>query len=167
MSTPQRFAAAMASLIAQRFKRYKPTPRKYLVDDTKLRLTYQGKRGSRAEATSIHPKLLTDTQEEELLELIDRLTIRSLAPTPAILENLVQEIIHTHPGTRWVERFVKRYGNRVKSPYLRTIDAARVIADNSKYYSNWLDQVSIVVRPRLHNNNLFCTSLSVQSKNTQ
>jgi hypothetical protein len=136
-----RFRAAIGSLKAQKVARFVPTAKKYGVDETRLRLTFQGKRGTKADAISTYHKLLTTTQEEELLLLIESLTIRSLAPTPTILENLVEELIGKRPGTRWVERFVKRYGDRVKSPYLRTIDSARVVADNSKHYSDWFHQV--------------------------
>ena len=57
----------------------------------------------------------------------------------------MQESTGVRPGTRWVARFVTRYGDRVKSPYLRTIVSVRVVADNSKHYSNWFEQVYALV----------------------
>jgi hypothetical protein len=131
-----RFRAAIGSLKAQKVARFVPTAKKYGVDETRLRLTFQGKRGTKADAISTYHKLLTTTQEEELLLLIESLTIRSLAPTPTILENLIEKFIDKRPGTRWMERFIKQYKDRVKSLYLSIINSAHIITDNNKYYNN-------------------------------
>jgi hypothetical protein len=48
---------------------------------------------SKAKATFIYYKLLTNTQEELLIDYINKLTICGLAPTTHIVKNLVKEII--------------------------------------------------------------------------
>jgi hypothetical protein len=80
---------------------------------------------SRAEATSTHHKLLTDMQEEALIEKINKLTFRGLPPTSRIVKNIAEEIIGREVNKNWTAHFVKWYSKWLKSIYLRKIDNLR------------------------------------------
>ncbi|KAF2180862.1 hypothetical protein K469DRAFT_692415 [Zopfia rhizophila CBS 207.26] len=62
-----------------------------------------------------------------------------------ILENLVLEIVHKPIGERWVERFRKRYSERISSIYLRLIDKTRQVADNSAYFEHYFQHLGEII----------------------
>jgi len=96
---------------------------------------------SRAEATSIHTKLLTTAQELELIKYINKLSDRGLPPTHQILENLVVEIVKHPIGENWTHNFVERYADTIKSVYLRPLDNSRKIADISAHFEHFYQTV--------------------------
>jgi hypothetical protein len=138
------FELALASIKAQKIKRYKATADKYVVEPTALRLYSQGKRTTRAEAAAIHNKLLSNVQEKAILGHIETLTLKGLPPTKEILENLIVELLHRPIGVNWVTRFIVRYSDEISSPYLRAIDNSRRIADNTKNFEQYYTRVCII-----------------------
>jgi hypothetical protein len=97
---------------------------------------------SREEFTSSELKLLTDGQEEVLLNNIDRLDKKGLFITPRILRNIVQELLGHPIGKNWVYNFVKRYSDRITTPYLKGFDRERQIADNPITIRHYFTNVS-------------------------
>jgi hypothetical protein len=96
---------------------------------------------SNREATSIHKQLLTDAQENVLLEHISKLTARGLPPTPQMLRNIVNKAVGHEVGECWVRRFCGRHKDRIKSLYLRGIDNSRKVADNSEHFEHFYQTV--------------------------
>ena len=66
--------------------------------------------------------LPTSVEEEVLVARINLLSARGLPLTPAMIGNLVCEIIKGHVGERWVDRFIKRHKDVLTSVYLTAID---------------------------------------------
>ena len=135
---------AIALLKSQEKPDFTTVAKKYNLDRTTLWRRFNGKTVSRAEATSLHKKLLTDAQEQVLLDYIKQLSIRGMPPTPQMLESMVVEMIKKPVGEAWVRRFCTRYENQVTSVYLRCIDQDRQIADNSAYFQHFYEQVSLI-----------------------
>jgi hypothetical protein len=63
------------------------------VNRTTLSKRFRLKTRSRAENVSYNKKLLTDTQEALLLNIINYLSNKGLHPTPIIIKNLIEEAI--------------------------------------------------------------------------
>jgi hypothetical protein len=90
---------------------------------------YLGQIVSRQEATYLYYSLLTRTQEEASISQINKLTVRGLPPTSAIIRNLAGEIIRVKVYKNWVSRFVTKRKKHLKSIYLRNIENSRVKAE--------------------------------------
>ncbi|EDN02638.1 predicted protein [Histoplasma mississippiense (nom. inval.)] len=131
--------SAIDDLNAQLVPNYTVTAEKYGISRYTLSRRYRGVQTSRKEATSIHRKILTDSQENRLLFHINRLADRGFPCTPQILHNLVVEILKEPIGANWVARFCQRHKDVIKSVYLRNIDQKRKIADNSTYFKHYFD----------------------------
>ena len=87
---------------------------------------HKGISTSKQEATSIYHKLLTDTQEEALIDQINKLITRGLPTTTYIIKNLAEEMIGRDVNKNWIAGFVQRHLSRLKSLYLRNIDNLRI-----------------------------------------
>jgi hypothetical protein len=96
---------------------------------------------SKAEATSIHYKLLTTAQEHEIIAYINRMADRGMPPTLSILRNIIREVVKGPVGHCYSYRFIQRYKDIIKSIYLRPIDHSRKIADNGAYFQHFFDTV--------------------------
>ncbi|EDN08188.1 predicted protein [Histoplasma mississippiense (nom. inval.)] len=131
--------SAIDDLNAQLVPNYTVTAEKYGISRYTLSRRYRGVQTSRKEATSIHRKILTNSQENRLLFHINRLADRGFPCTPQILHNLVVEILKEPIGANWVARFCQRHKDVIKSVYLRNIDQKRKIADNSTYFKHYFD----------------------------
>ena len=134
---------AIDDLNSQELPNVTSTARKYKIVPSTLQRRYNGQTTSHYDAHSRSLKLLTNVQESILVEHINKLSTRNMHPTPQILENLVTELVGHRIGERWVERFCKRHNSELKSLYLRGIDQARHIADNSKHFQHYFETVSI------------------------
>ena len=77
------------------------------------------------------------------MDRINTLSTRGIPPTPAFVENLVQELIKVSVGDRWVSRFVERHHDELESIFLDSIDYARRVADNSRYFKHYFERVSV------------------------
>ncbi|RMZ87477.1 hypothetical protein DV736_g5297, partial [Chaetothyriales sp. CBS 134916] len=100
-------------------------------------IQHKGISRSVQQAHSESLQLLTDGQEEALIQHVNDLSDRGLPPTPQFVRNLVFEIVKKQPGKNWVTTFCKRHRSRIKSLYLRAIDQTRHIADNSAYFEHF------------------------------
>jgi DDE superfamily endonuclease/Tc5 transposase DNA-binding domain len=138
-----RIQAAIDDLKSQNRTNFAATARKYQVERTTLAKRFRGETGTIRDATSYTRKQLTDTQEETLIEYVNKLNDRGFPPTPQILKNIAESIAHTTLGPNWVARFCKRHRTRLASVYLRTIDHKRKLADNSQHFQHFFDLVCI------------------------
>ena len=132
---------AISDLKSQKKLQYAKTARKYNIERTTLMRRYKGQTASYQEARSIHQRLLTNAQEEVILDHISKISARGLPPTPQILQNLVVELVQHDIGERWVRRFCQRHKNRIASIYLKGIDNSRKVADNSRYFEHFYTNV--------------------------
>ena len=142
MAISEAIEQAINDLNSQEAPNIRETAKKYNIVHSTLLRRFKGQTVSYGEARSRSIMLLTTAQESVLIEHINELSARGLHLTPQLLENLVVEIIRRPIGERWVERFCKRHDNELKSIYLRGIDQARHIADNSRHFQHYFDTVS-------------------------
>jgi hypothetical protein len=73
-----------------------------------------------------------------------------MPPTSHIVKNLTEEIRGAPVGKNWVGQFVKRYGIRLKSLYLRNIDNLRAGAEYAPMFQLFFSVVSwffVVISP--------------------
>jgi len=84
---------ALDDLKSQEAINFTATAKKYNLDRTTLMRRFKGKTASYQASRSVHQKLLTDAQEEVLLQHISDLLDRGMPPTPQTLENLIVEIV--------------------------------------------------------------------------
>jgi hypothetical protein len=145
MAHNARIAEAIADLESQARPNIAATAKKYAVARTTLSERFKGKSTTIEEATSYSRKQLTTTQEEALITYINKLNDRGFPPTPQILKNIAESIVHTTLGPNWVARFCKRYRTRLASIYLRTIDHKRKIADNSQHFQHFFNLVRMLL----------------------
>ena len=145
MANNEAIELALADLNSQKHPNYKATAEKYSVNRTTLARWHKGLAVTRQQSASLHKKVLTDVQEQELLKYINKLSDRGLPPTPKIVENLVYEITKTPVGKNWVDHFCECYKNEIKSIYLRRIDQRQQIADNSRYFEHFYTQVGSIL----------------------
>ena len=118
---------------------------KYAIHRTTLMQRHQDKTSSRTQTTSLYHKLLTDTQEEALIDQINKLTIRGLPLTSYIVKNLAEEIIGKEINKNWTAHFVKRHSTRLKSLYLCNIDNLRLKSEYSPHVQHFFDLVAFDV----------------------
>jgi hypothetical protein len=133
---------ALSALSEQLIPNYTQIAMKYAIHRTTLMRRHQGKTSSRTQATSLYHKLLTDTQEEALIDQINKLTIRGLPPTSYIVKNLAEEIIGREINKNWTAHFVKHHSTRLKSLYLRNIDNLRLKSEYSPHVQHFFDLVA-------------------------
>jgi len=142
MVNEQDMKKALDALNAQLIPNYTQTGLKYGIDRITLMRRYKGLCTSRQEATSLYHKLLTDVQEELLIDQINKLTIRGLPPTSHIVRNLAEEIIGREVNKNWTAHFVKRHSSRLKSLYLRNIDNLRMKSEYGPHIQYFFDLVT-------------------------
>src|ERR1700759_3431718 len=140
-----RIQAAIDDLKSQRRTNFSATAKRWGIERTTLAKRFRGQTSTIEDANSYVRQQLTQTQEEALIEYVNKLNDRGFPPTPQILKNIAESITHTTLGCNWVARFCKRYRNRLTSIYLRTIDHKRKVADNSEHFQHFFDLVCILL----------------------
>ena len=93
MVNEQDIEKALNALDRQLIPNYAKIGKKFGIKRTMLMRRHKGISTSKQEATSIYHKLLTNTQEEALINQINKLITRGLPPTTHIIKNLAEEII--------------------------------------------------------------------------
>ena len=113
-----RIEAAMVMLDSQSTLNYTETTRAFNIHPTTLTRRYRGQTSSRKEANSNFRQCLNSTQEDTLLDYIDR----HIPVTSQIIRNLAEEIIQRPVGKNWISKFIKRHSKRICNIYLRPLD---------------------------------------------
>jgi transposase-like protein len=103
---------------------YADIAREYGCDRNTLSRRHRRVQSSREQKVE-KERLLTVIQEKELIEYIDRLTVRGIPPTNAMVWNFAAEIAGKEPGNLWVQRFQKRHKNSFVLQWATGIDTAR------------------------------------------
>ena len=125
-----RVAKAIADLKTQDRTNIAATARKYDLTRETLSKRWRGITESQ-EDYYLSLQQLTETQETELVEYVNKLTNRGFPPTPQLLKNIAKSLSQKTLGPNWVAHFYQRHRTRLASIYLRTIDYKRKMADNS------------------------------------
>ncbi|EER23870.1 mariner-Tc1 transposon family protein [Coccidioides posadasii C735 delta SOWgp] len=133
---------AIEDLELQETPNYSATAKKYSLSRETLRWRHQGLQVDCHEATSRHKKKLTNIQEDELLEYINKLCNHGLAPTPQILQNIVQEMTGEDMGINWVTWFCEHHKDKIKTVYLKPLDKNRQVADNYHCFQHFYSLLS-------------------------
>jgi hypothetical protein len=114
--------AALLDVAKSKAPNYRAIGRKHNIHHTTLSRRARGVTVSRAVATEISKKLLTDAQEEVILQKIETLSNKGIYLVPRIIHNSVQAIVHHPIGKNWVGDFQRRYKKRIKSMNLAGFD---------------------------------------------
>ena len=119
------------------------TSKKYNVNRTTLSRHFRGTQRSRAEYFSESRQCLNYAQEKVVISFINRQTERFLPPTSQLVHNVAEEVCGQPINKNWVSMFTARNRTKLCAEYLRTIDSARVKADNEELIGRFYDQVSV------------------------
>ena len=120
---------------------YAAIAKKHNVDRTTLSRRARGITVSRAVAAEISKRLLTDAQEEVILQKMETLSNKGIYLPPRIIRNSVQAIVGHPIGKNWVSNFQNRHKNRIKSMNLVGFDRERVVANNSVIINQFFTNV--------------------------
>jgi hypothetical protein len=131
LSKEERLEAAIKEVNTLDKPNYSALAIKWDVHRSTLSRRHRGVTVSRTEATSIYHKLLTDAQEELLLQDIETLGKAGLYLTPRIIQNTVEGLVQHEIGDTWVYSFLNRYQDRIASVYIGGYDQDRKVADNA------------------------------------
>jgi len=93
---------AIDDLKSQEAPNISQTAQKYGIARRTLSHRFHQETTSYQESRSLHQMLLSNAQEEVLLQHISDLTDLGLPPTPQILQNLVVEIVRRPIGEKWI-----------------------------------------------------------------
>jgi F0F1-type ATP synthase membrane subunit b/b' len=141
MSYEQNMADALAALESQEKPNYKATAQEFNIGRTALSRRHQGKTTSRATANSEYRQLLTNAQEQQLINQINRLSVRHMPPTSQIVRNMAEEIIKGAVHKNWTANFVRRHKDELKSLYLRNIDNQRAKSEFALMFEHFYQLV--------------------------
>ena len=104
---------------------FKATAAQYSVDYTTLSRQFQVVQRSYIESWSESTQNLTITQEEVLIDFINRLTDHALPPTSQIVKNVAEELCGKGVTEKnWVGQFTEWHSAQLHSGYLRSITAS-------------------------------------------
>src|SRR5437667_5631387 len=84
--------AALADLKSQKKPNYRATARKYNINHSIVLRCFKGQTVSNPDATSIYQKKLSTSQEQTLIEHINKLSNRGLLSTSQIVKNIAEEL---------------------------------------------------------------------------
>jgi hypothetical protein len=119
---------------------YTAIAQKHNVDRTTLSRRARGVMVSKDVFIQNNKRLLTDPQEEVILQDMEYLSKKGTYLAPRIIRNTVAAIVGYPIGKDWVSNFQNRHKDRIKSINLVGFDRARVIADNAdiikQFYTN-------------------------------
>jgi len=93
MVDEERMEKALNALDRQLIPNYSAIAKEFEIERTTLMRRHQGQTFSRAVATSLYHKSLTNTQEEALISQINKLIARGIPPTTHIVRNCAKEMI--------------------------------------------------------------------------
>ncbi|KAF1364092.1 hypothetical protein EJ07DRAFT_69805, partial [Lizonia empirigonia] len=91
------------------------------------------------EEKAIAQRLLTPTQESELVQYIEGLTERHLPPTRTMIKNFATEIAQKESSDSWVTDFLHRNRNQLISQWATAMDSNRHSADSWQKYKQYFD----------------------------
>ena len=100
-------------------------------------------------------KTLDDTQEEAIIQWIYRIDDLGVSPTPKMIENCANSILHrntpkgqcaTRVGNAWVYRFISRLPTPLQLIKQKPIDKKRLDSGDIGFQAAWFDRLEITMR---------------------
>jgi hypothetical protein len=117
---------------------YNQLAEKHGVVRSTLTCREQGLSVSREEK-AIAQRLLTPTQESELVRYIEGLTEHHLPPTRTMIKNFAAEIAQKEPSDSWVTDFLHRNRDQLISQWATAMNSNRHSADSWQKYKQYFD----------------------------
>ena len=96
---------ALAALDLSDEPNYAAVAKEFKVSATTLAHRHKGTQLSHEDATFQHKTLLSKQQNKDLLDYVNKLTVRGCPPTPAMVRNFAFDICKTWPGKNWVAKW--------------------------------------------------------------
>ena len=91
------------------------------------------------EAKAISQRLISPQDEEELVQYIEGLTARHLAPTRQMIKNFAAPVAKREVSESWVTRFISRHKDRLISMWTTAMESTRHKADSGLKYKLYFD----------------------------
>jgi hypothetical protein len=113
----------------------------FKVNRTTLSRHWNKQQKSMEEHNAFHRGKLNLAQEAELVQHIDRLSLRGCPPTHSMLRNFAREISGKSIGKNWSFRFVNRYRKPLNSGFLHALEIARKRSESIHNFKAFFDQV--------------------------
>jgi hypothetical protein len=132
---------AIGDLDSQKAPNIAAIARKYGIARKTLSDRFNRRTVSTGEVHSQSLQLLTNEQEEVLIEHIFKLSARGSHTKPQMLRNLARDVVKKPVSERWSRRFRKRHENRLSSVYMLNIDCVRQTRVNSAHFQHYFDTV--------------------------
>ena len=104
------------------------TANKFNLSKSTLRRWWKNIQFFREEASLKYYKRLTTTQKEILIKYINYLNNQSLFLTSNIIRNLTEELTGGLVDKNWIDNFIKRYKEYLRSIYLQNLDNQHIKA---------------------------------------
>lgn len=108
----------------------------------------------------INQQHLNPQQEVELVNYIEGRTDECLPPTRTMVRNFASSLAKTEVSERWVDRFIHRHKDQLKSQWTTGVAAKRHTADSGENYKLYFDMLRLkmdeypdVILKRLTKNN--------------
>ncbi|KAF2025327.1 hypothetical protein EK21DRAFT_12437, partial [Setomelanomma holmii] len=117
---------------------YRACARKFNVSRTTLMRRCKGVQQS-IEQQEINKQKLHPQQESLLVEYINGLVKRGLAPTREMTRHFGEDIAHEYLGDGWVTRFISRNNDHLISCWTEGMDAVRHHADSEAKYDQYFN----------------------------
>jgi hypothetical protein len=114
---------------------------KYQVNRSTLGRRWRGLTASR-DVGYLNQQALSQQQELELIQYIEKLTERGLLPTREMIRNFSSEVAHQQLSDRWVSRFINRHEIHLISKWTTAIDRTRHLADSESKYRLYFELLS-------------------------
>jgi hypothetical protein len=93
------------------------------------------------QAKAINQQRLNPQQEQELIQHIERLTERGLAPTREMIRRFASGIAQEAVGKGWVTRFINKHHDKLITRWTSGMDYTRHNADSEARYKLYFDLV--------------------------
>ena len=132
---------AIAFANSQKSPNYSLISKLYNVDRSTLSRRHRGVTVARKDYID-DISLLSQQQQQTLIEYVKRLTLRGLPPTPAMVRNFGAEICGKLPGKNWAHEFISTHREKLGSAYLKGFDLERKKANNPALIRLYFELVS-------------------------
>jgi hypothetical protein len=140
MSTDEDLERTLLEVANTKAPIYAAIARKHHVDRSTLSRRARGVQVSRAVSIQNTSRLLSNAQEEVILQKMETLTNKGIYLASRTIRNTIEAIVGHTIGKNWVGDFLTHYKERIKSINLVGFNQARIIADNSEiinqFYTN-------------------------------
>ena len=138
----ERIQAALAEIGLKKQLNYAEIASKHRIHPTTLSRRHKKKTRDLRTFRSESKQLLSNNEEEVLVEYLNRLARYGLFATTRILINIVQERLGREISHNWPSGFVSRHSDQLKSTYLKGFDTTRFASESMANLTVFFENVS-------------------------